>query len=255
MELINSSLIQIPGNGVVETLFNNKIISLKKDDKITEVGDTVNVKGYNNEDLSFKILDIQRFENNSYVYIINIRNFSYIYLLPLFFLYEEDLRVKTHLINAYISTDRRSVYFHYYYNQDVDELFMKNVQLHDTINFPNRSEIVYNMKIPRKLEDQFNLLIEGKYSKLSDLFKSSVLSFNNNNITSYCKDGRPMEYLDNLAKPSRSFLVHRLNDILRKSEDFNKYLSKSLNVNIPIDSELQSIFKDETFRDFIKPVV
>jgi hypothetical protein len=88
------------------------------------------------------------------------------------------------------------------------------------------------MKIPLDIAPDVKLILDGKYSKMHDVSKQTILKFWNQNINS------------------------KIYKILYKKDSYKKELEDMLNVKLDYDVELGSTldFHKETFSYIIKPV-
>lgn len=154
-----------------------------------EVGDLFPLITECNTKTLYKVLKIEKLENTETYKIINEQiNKSTHWLLPFVALCESEIGYDSILTNAYIYNDNPLFTFYkngyiflkYNYRQEYDSFFK---QLESHTNFIklstlySRYDYVYVFKIPEQWMKDVNLLLEGKYSQISNKAKLRILKF------------------------------------------------------------------------------
>jgi len=213
----------------------NVLTSLNYDGMLFKSGQEILVgKG------TYKINNIKKFDSNGehgagyYLYTCET-NKSSMFLLP--FLGEDRGKMKWNstFLNCFIGTEAwgstGSLYLWYRFNGTPEGLLFEQKLL----NHPNylathdvdKYHALYEFSVPEQYLDAYELILEGKYSKIEDSVKQRILEFH------FSTKERP------------------LGKILYKSPARKADLEKYLNVHIPDDVELHDVFyeRDEIFYD------
>ena len=125
-----------------------------------------------------------------------------------------------HLINSYISEDYNSLYLKYRFsNTESFTELDKNLTNHSLyakdIN-TNKYFISYKFTVPITFKEDVQLILDGKFSKVSNKLKKQILKFYN--------------------APKDSHIT----GVLYKTKEKKKYLEQILGVSIPDDIDLDS---------------
>ena len=131
-------------------------------------------------------------------------------------------------INAYLSKidDNYVIYFVFYsISEGLDATIKHNPYFLDSFSTDKLDYYVFD--IPSEYENDFNLILEGKYSKIDNDLKTIILK---NTLT-------PSYYRH---KPTRQ--TTKIYGILYKTDVFRHYLEKKLNADIDPDNELWEMF-------------
>lgn len=165
------------------------------------------------------------------------KNKSYYFLLPFLKSYFTIARFNIRLKNTYIFPKiegERVLYLEYKYPENPvnflnfeetifkSELFIKTIE--------NNENTVYCLKFPEEYNEVYDLFLEGKYSEFTEENKTIIL-----------------EYWTevNFGIVSASKFLLKLNQILYKHTMLKKELEENLNVVLPDNAELASIYNDK----------
>lgn len=208
---------------------SDKIISVSLPDMSITRGDTITV-----DKKPFKVNDITRIvSDNSLSYAFSTARLtkSSLFLLPMLggtrrlFMYDKLF------VNAFIAVEEHEDCIALLYRFSGDTIFLKFEQalkkfrnFKDTFD-PSPYFVMFVFTVPDTYRDQYDLYIEGQYSKFSPEFKSKIMEFH-------------------------SFSIHgEMAQILFQDEKRRLRLQEELAVDIEPGSELLSIIdiEEETF--------
>lgn len=149
-------------------------------------------------------------------------NQSFVFLLPLFNIKNTNAVVNTYLGNNKTAFDNKL----YILTEVSSNELESNIYLVDRYNTED-GMFMYELKIPEHFENDYNHFLNGKYSKFSEKAKDII-------ITKVARSS---------AKVAKDTVVH---SILYKTEKRKKQLETDLDVKLPADAELASIFNINT---------
>jgi len=212
---------------------DNQIVKITFDDEyIINVGDHI-LLNVENKDYKFYVNYIM-FENNAIYLLEALINDTTTYIYPLLGHKYTDI-VYYHLINAYLrinleeNIDNKYIYivFKYIDSKSFQEIeqFFKNIKEFVKVIEPNYSYTIYKLKIPEEFQNDVDLIIEGKYSQISDKAKQRIINVNELSKSSF------------------------ITKILYKDEKLKKEIEKVLDVKIPEHLDLYNKMEitNETF--------
>ncbi len=167
-----------------------------------------------------------------------IKNKSFIYIFPLIIRYFKDNNDNPNIkgligniINTYIYFKNKNkvskIVLECKKNKTDLDFILKDDKFDKLIE--TESTIIFILKIDESFQDTYKLYIEGKYSKICDKDKATILQFAHVNFD--------ME------------LFKTVSGVLNKKNEYKKFLEKKLQVTIPDDIELSSKINEdaETF--------
>jgi len=195
-------------------------------------GETIKI---NNE--SFKVSDIKFKKNEHFSKVFlysSTLNKSSNFVLPFILKTRNEISWDKYFMNCYIGKEGENdygkhIYIHLRY-KPVTELEIIEKNLIENENFLDCRDIdkqymLFKFKVPEDLKEDLDLLIQGKYSKISDYAKSRIC------------------YFHNAKEESQIFKV------LNKKESLRLELENQLGEKIDENAELISVFEEnqETF--------
>lgn len=148
-------------------------------------------------------------------------NQSFVFLLPLFNIRNTNVIVNTYLGNSKTAFDNKL----YVLTEVRSDEIENNIYLIDKYKTEN-GMFMYELKIPEHFENDYRHFLNGKYSKFSEKAKDAI-------ITKIARSS---------AKASKDTIIY---SILYKTEKRRKQLEKDLDVKLPADAELASIFNPD----------
>jgi hypothetical protein len=169
-----------------------------------------------------------------YLYTHTCITKSTTFIMPFLGSVKDQFRRDHEFINCFIGTEDNNdygdkIYLLYRFSGSLEytafESFLTNhPQFEKSIDI-DQYQVLYQFKIPEEHKETINILINGKYSTISESAKERILKFN--------------------ASDSKGTLYQ----ILNKSEERRVELEKELKSTIPKEAEVYSIFdkKDEIF--------
>lgn len=221
----------------------NKLVKVTKDDGIIkllefsdgfhiELGDLFPLISDCDTKTMYSIKEITALEDDTYRISCNTINKTSHWLLPFIAKDEEELGYDTCLINAfsfntdenYLSYEKGYLFLTYRYLKEYD-FFLNKLRDHKNCTLVNRVhsryEYLYIFKIPEQWINDVNLIINGKYSQISENAKKRILAFHK-----LTKDGRT-------------------GNILYKDDKYADELKEKFNLPNDFDiPELESNFED-----------
>jgi hypothetical protein len=138
----------------------------------------------------------------------DMQNKSVQYLLPMLGKNFKFFSVNKRLMNVYLSEDKNFLFLKYrFINSSEFIKFDSDLQKHPLYrgdSHPDKTFIAYRFRIPVKYSKDINLILEGKYSKVSDDLKKSVLKFYDTDKSSHLggvlyKTKERRSFLENLV--------------------------------------------------------
>lgn len=188
-QLINSRMIELFTNSYVEEVISNfKIQSLTISNKIIRVGDNFD-HGCEGIPSHYSILKIENGGSligkykHCYTLFSHLRNKTTTYILPCLgkdsnYFYED-----SYLVNCYISQDRKQLYLLYRFakSEDYGKLETTITKHPDYVRIDNSipGMDLYVFNIPTFHQDDIQLFLKGKYSKISSILKGKIKVFYN----------------------------------------------------------------------------
>jgi len=163
----------------------NRIVSITFDDlhKIT-IGDIIEIN-YNKRNYKFYINYL--IEEGNIIYLAESeRNISTRFIIPVLGISRNEIGLE-YLFNAYLyyESDDSEKYLYLCYRYIDDDNFKElETKLRKNINFvsqlePNSEKTIFKFKIPDRFIDGVKLLVQGKYSKISEELKRTILRHHN----------------------------------------------------------------------------
>ena len=209
----NVVVIRDKNDNFIKMKFSN-LLSFNKNDKIV-------VKDKKSDNyFTFILNDISPLSSEKYEGIEQKTNKSCIFILPflkqnyIYFDYPYSL------YNVYVSEDYNYLYIKYKWTGCEDYLDLEEkLQLHEKyVEFFDLNEefVIFKFKIDDKYKKEIELILQGKYSKISESLKLQILSFHG------------------IGKSSK------LGKVLFRDEKYRKSLELELDVRIPNDIDLMS---------------
>jgi len=127
------------------------------------------------------IFNIEIIGNDDFVISESVLNKTTIYATPCLGFDKQYFHIEDRLINTYISHDCKYLYLKYrYFNSDnfkkFDEKLLKHPLLVKDLS-EERYFITYKFKIPIKYQKDIDLILKGKFSKMSEGLKKQILKF------------------------------------------------------------------------------
>lgn len=235
---MTEEVIQLPDKSNLRfKVINNRVIfvqGIKEDSEIYD--DKGNLVGLNYcEDLKiqrgitltikknkYKILELQKVSNSQnvvkqgyYLFIHKKLTKTSTFILPFIGVSKAYFRWNLDFTNAFLGIEEDGNYGEYLYllyrfNGDIGfsefETRMKAHKMFISLKDPDKHQVLFKFKLPNEgiIKDSINLILEGKYSKLSEEVKEHILKFHDSS-----KD-RP------------------LGQILFKTEERRKFLEKDI---------------------------
>lgn len=186
---LESKLVHIVKKGNVITELNFS------DNFHIEVGDLFPLISNCNTKTTYtvEIIKLLEIKNKKYIYMISCEliNKTSHWLLPFVGKDEEELGYNTILRNAYIFNNDSDFYnkgytfLKYAYLKEYDYFLNKLSNHLNCVNVNrlySRYEYLYTFRIPAQWINDTNLIMEGKYSQISDEAKKRILSFHKLNV-------------------------------------------------------------------------
>lgn len=175
----------------------------------------------NNFDTVYHIRDIKEdIENMQYTFIEETKNITTKFIVPLIL---DNIEEELFLVNAYLSTTDYILVLKYKFfnlpefNKIEDKLIEFPLTLSIIPEHNTCTNIIVLVKIPNELKGTIELIKQGKYSKISNSYKNKILDYYGVGINS------------------------DIYDVLYKTDNYRKSLSKILDYDINKDSELYDI--------------
>jgi len=222
----------------------NKLVKISRENEIItnlefsdgfhiELGDLFPIISDCDTKTMYTIKDITQLDDNTYRISCNIINKTSHWLLPFIAKDEIELGYDTCLINAFAFTtdniysstyEKGYLFLKYRYLKEYD-FFLNKLKDHQNCTLVNRIysryEYLYIFKIPEQWMNDVNLIINGKYSQISENAKKRILAFHK------------------LTKTGRT------GDILYKNDKYADELKERFNLPNDFDiPELESNFED-----------
>ena len=193
-----------------------------KDKTLVKLGDTVIVNN-----LSFKINSIKTTRKNNLLYYdlqTARKTKSSIFILPMLGKTKGAFFYDTLLLNTFIKVPQKSNYYITLLYHDADsESFKKfkgilsNLPTFKESYKPTDYHIVFLFKVPIKFKTLLGLFLKGKYSKLTDFYKSRILAFHKQSLKGF------------------------VGQVLFKSKLRKNVLEQKLGAELPKNSEVLSV--------------
>lgn len=156
------------------------------------------------------------------------------FILPFIVKSRKDISFDKYLINCYVGNELENDYGKFIYIQlrykptleleNIEKMLIENENFISSKN-TDKQYTLYKFKIPEEFKNDYKLLLEGKYSKISDEAKLRILYFHNSD------------------KNSKIF------QILHKSKELKLFLENEFQEKLPDNAELHGIMipEEETF--------
>ena len=225
IEPLNANAVRLIGGieDLVPHYKDGELTSLEVvDERTLNLGDTFRIKT-----VPYRINKIIQRETTehevSFDLVMADRTKTSLFILPMIGGNRRLLFYDSLLINAYIKREKRTNYIVLLYRKSRKKVFKEFIQLiqnlkhFSSLEEPNKHCYVVTFKVPSKYKQNFNMFLNGKYSKFDDEYKLNILDFHRYDI-----DGR-------------------LGEILFKAPRRREQLERQLNAKLPEDSELYSI--------------
>jgi len=193
-----------------------------KDDTQLKLGDSVVINS-----LSFKINSIKPFiKGNSTYYDLQTarKTKSSIFILPMLGKTKKTFFYDTLLLNVFIKVKHKQNYYITLLYHDADSSafitfkgILENLPTFKESYKPTDTHIVFLFSVPMKFKDLLTHFLQGKYSKLTDFYKSRILAFHNQSLKGF------------------------VGQVLFKSSIRRNILEEKLGAELTIDSEVLSV--------------
>jgi len=228
---------------VLNVIASSAVEEIKVDNELSEliftngikisIGSEVNVK---NE--FYKVQSIKKAKPEDgvtgYLLYTSVLNKTSMFILPMIGHDRAKFKWNSSFMNSFVEVedspnDLGDIYLWYRYLPSVDmeafEDFIVSLPTYVDMSDIDKHHVLYKLSVPEAYLPDYKLIIEGKYSQISEITKKRILDFH-----SSTKE-RP------------------LGKILYKTEARKKELEKQLGVELDDDAELHDLFyeKDETF--------
>jgi hypothetical protein len=187
--VVNPRLIIVsPIDRSAEIVEDGEIVGLDYNGELgVKRGDVLPIKGHKYKPKIFKkILKSDNFIHGEgyYLYTTELSK-SATFVLPLFGGNVDKFHYSKYLMNVYLGVDskvdREHVYLWYRYvpsagMDDFEAYIMEHPSYvgHDDVD---NYHVLYKMRIPKAYKRDFNLILDGKYSQISDQAKDRILDF------------------------------------------------------------------------------
>jgi hypothetical protein len=162
----------------IHTVSNGKILTIEYADLKIAINEDFTI-----DEESYNITEINENKEFYILYVSKINKIT-LFSLPMFF-DTRDVASTSNLINVYYgdsnSGNNHNLYFHYRYNSEPRFKETERILTKDDY-FVNETDVdrfhtVYQAKIPTKWIFDFDKIIDGKYSKISNKFKLKIIKF------------------------------------------------------------------------------
>lgn len=235
--LINSNLALLSNKATVLYNLNKDILGLRlDDDNVIMKGDIIKVTDYKTQLINKKVYEI--IESEQFVYHLKINENTFIkdVLFPI-------IRSSVSLSDYNIYIDDvvlhdESITINTYFDSEIDNSLLSN----DYFKSYSTTLLMacYEMHIPNEFKKDYALIKNGSYSRLSDEYKSVVLSYHskcniicNGSIKLYL----PKKCILTSAQKNNAI---RINSILSKNPELKAMLENKLDVHLDSSIELSS---------------
>jgi len=222
-----------------EVYENGKLVALNFDNEFEiKNGEAITIKRqrYMVNSIS-KIMSTD--EKHIIGYHLNIANLnkSSMFIMPFLGYDRKYFKWQTDFVNCFIETeldDTPSIYLWYKYIPTVEMEHLENkLSRHpdfDSQKDVDQYHVLYRFNIPKKYLNDYNLILKGKYSYISEVAKERILNFH------FSSKDRP------------------LGNILYRDPKRRERMEKDLNVKIPEDLDLHDPFykKEEVYLEKYK---
>ena len=200
------------------------LIGLNFDDEyIVNVGETLPIKRQR-----YKVKEITKMSSTEskhigYNLIIARLNKSSMFLFPLLNYSRSYYRWNTDFINCFYKTEDNkedvALYLWYKYNASIEmEEFESKIKKHpqyvETIDV-DQYHVLYKFAVPAKYCEDFDLLVKGKYSYISEIAKERILDFHSASKTS------PLSKILNRDSSRREKMERELGIVIPKTADLH----------------------------------
>jgi hypothetical protein len=166
---------------------HEKIVSLElPDSKLFSIGDTITI---NNQPYKINIIE-KMYSNNVLFYELYVakKTKSTLLIMPMLGSSKKLFFYNNFLVNCFVGTKEESIVLLYRWSKDPRFLKFEAAlkQFRNFIEFKDISKdfILFKFKVPTKYKKDYKTFIDGKYSKLSNRYKSQILKFNDADIDS-----------------------------------------------------------------------
>lgn len=190
------------------------------------LGDTIKTDKEHFKIKSVKLLNT-KYSSKLFLYSSEI-NRSSTYILPFIVNNRKDISWDKYFMNCYTGTENdkdygQYIYIHLRYKpitecEKIENLLVSNNNFLDSRN-TDKQYTLYKFSIPEKFKKDFDLILESKFSKISDEAKIKICLFHN------------------ASKESRLY------KIFQKDENLRKELEEELETEIPKGLELSNLFE------------
>lgn len=231
----------------METIQNNNIIKITDNsNKTVSINDLVECVSSEGVITNKEVKEIIKFDEYSYILRYNTKNLACKYILPCLFASSNRINYKTHIINTYLNTDKTKIYVEALYDEELDNVLISNGSFRNIVD--KDWSYVYEYSIPSAFNKELDLILQGKYSQISDGYKSMVMSFFGNTLVKFTGNGG--SYLaDTRHLKSKSKVTH-LNRVFDRSPKLRKELEEEFNTTLQPTQELEALFNTNEFREF-----
>ena len=194
----------------------------------------------NNEMFKVQKIKLKKTEHFNKLFLYSsILSRSSNFITPLLIKHKNDVSFDKYFMNCYVGNELtgdygKFIYIHLRYKPvlELENIEKKLIEDENFIESRNTDKqyTLYKFKVPDEFLKDYNLILEGKYSKISNEAKLRILSFHN------------------ADKNSKIF------QILYRKEELKIFLENEFQEKLPDDAELHGIMnpEEETFlKDFI----